>query len=160
MAERFEGLKVGLVVSRWNEAVTARLLEGARRALREAGLDADDESVCPTLWVPGAFELSFGAMRLIEARRPDAVVALGCVVRGETDHYAYVASAAAYGLQRVSLECGVPVAFGVLTTEDMDQALARAAEAPQSNKGFEAAFTALEMAKLSRRLEVDREEAG
>ncbi len=128
--------------------------------MREAGLDPDDDSVCPTVWVSGAFELAFGAMRLIEARRPDAVVALGCVVRGETDHYTYVASAAAYGLQEVGLRSGVPVAFGVLTTGDMDQALARSADTPQSNKGFEAACTALEMARLTRRLGAARDEAG
>jgi 6,7-dimethyl-8-ribityllumazine synthase len=141
-----------VVAARWNRQVTDRLLDGALRALGEVGIDPGDPLRCRVLWVPGAFELALGALKLIEADRVDAVVALGCVIRGETDHYSYVASAAASGIQRVSLDTGVPVSFGVLTTDDFAQALARSEETPESNKGFEAALTAVEMAVLSRRI--------
>lgn len=141
-----------MVAARWNSQVTEKLLDGVRAALRKAGIDMDDPSRCVLLWVPGAFEIPIAASKLIAAERLDAVVAIACVIRGETDHYRYVASAVTYGLQEVSLSTGVPVAFGVLTTDDMEQALARAADYPGSNKGFEAACTALEMALLSRSL--------
>jgi 6,7-dimethyl-8-ribityllumazine synthase len=98
-------------------------------------------------WVPGAFELPLVAARLASAGRADAVVALGAVIRGETAHFDYVAGPCAYGLQRVAVETGVPVVFGVLTTEDVDQALARSGEGPD-NKGYEALATALEMVDL------------
>lgn len=132
--------------------MTERLLEGAMRALGEAGIDDGDSDRCFVLWVPGAFELALGALELIDSEGVDAVVALGCVIRGETDHYRYVASASARGIQEVSLRTRVPVAFGVLTTDDVEQALARSGDTPESNKGFEAAMTALEMAVTSRRL--------
>lgn len=120
--------------------------------MSEVGIDPEDGTRCRILWVPGAFELALGALKLIGAEHLDAVIALGCVIRGETDHYSHVASAAARGIQEVSLRTGVPVSFGVLTTDDLDQALARSGEAPESNKGFEAAMTAIEMAVTARRI--------
>lgn len=146
------GIRVGIVAARWNFPVTEKLLYGARAALASVGIDLNDRSRCILVWVPGAFEIPIAVAKVIELERVHAVVALGCVVRGDTDHYHYVASAASYGLQEVSLRTGVPVAFGVLTTYDMDQALARAADSVESNKGFEAATAALEMILTLREL--------
>jgi 6,7-dimethyl-8-ribityllumazine synthase len=139
------GLRIGVACSRFNGGITWRLLEGALDALNELGVDRSDVTVA---WAPGAFELPLVASAL--ARRGlDAVVCLGAVVRGETDHYVHVAGQCAAGIQRVQLDEGVPVAFGVLTTETADQALARS-EPDGSNKGREAAATAVEMARLAR----------
>jgi 6,7-dimethyl-8-ribityllumazine synthase len=131
--------RVAVVVSRFNGDVTNRLLESALAALDQAGIVRDHVTVMP---VPGAFELPLGAMALAKTRRYSAVVALGCVIRGETAHFDYVAGEAASGLQLAALETGVPVAFGVLTTDNLEQATARA------DKGAEAVRSALEMADL------------
>lgn len=131
--------RVAVVVSRFNGEVTDRLLESAMVALDQAGIVREHVTVMP---VPGAFELPLGAMALAKTRRYAAVVALGCVIRGETAHFDYVAGEAASGLQLAALETGVPVAFGVLTTDTLEQALARA------DKGAEAVRSALEMADL------------
>ena len=128
---------VGVVVSRFNGAVTSRLLEGALEELESAGVAREAITVMP---VPGAFELPIAAMALAKTRRYACIVALGCVVRGETPHFDYVAGEAASGLQLAALETGVPVAFGVLTLESAGQAEARI------DKGVEAVRTALEMA--------------
>ena len=128
---------VGVVVGRFNGAVTARLLEGALDELEGAGVAREAITVMP---VPGAFELPIAAMALAKTRRYACIVALGCVIRGETPHFDYVAGEAASGLQLAALETGVPVAFGVLTLESADQAEARI------DKGAEAVRTALEMA--------------
>ena len=128
---------VGVVVSRFNGGVTDRLLQGALDALSEAGVSQDAITVVP---VPGAFELPLAAMALAKTRRFACVVALGCVVRGETPHFEFIASEAASGLQLAALETGVPVAFGVLTVDVVEQAEARV------SKGAEAVRTALEMA--------------
>ena len=131
--------RIAIVLSRFNGDVTNRLLDSAMNELARAGIDRENVTVMP---VPGAFELPLGAMALAKTRRYVAVVALGCVIRGETAHFEYVAGEAASGLQLAALETGVPVAFGVLTTENLEQAMARA------DKGAEAVRSALEMADL------------
>jgi 6,7-dimethyl-8-ribityllumazine synthase len=131
--------RVAIVLSRFNGDVTNRLLESAFAELDRVGVDRDHVTVMP---VPGAFELPVGAMALAKTRRYSCIVALGCVIRGETAHFDYVAGEAASGLQLATLETGVPVAFGVLTTDTLEQAIARA------DKGGEAVRTALEMADL------------
>ena len=130
---------VGVVVSRFNGAVTSKLLEGALAELDEAGVARDAITIMP---VPGAFELPLAAMALAKTRRYACIVALGCVIRGDTPHFDFVAGEAASGLQLAALETGVPVAFGVLTLEGADQADDRL------EKGAEAARTALEMADV------------
>lgn len=144
LAAASAGARVALVCAKFNGAVTERLAEGALRALADAGLDAGSVEVA---WVPGAFELPLAAARLARSGRVDAVVALGAVIRGETAHFEYVAGPCADGLQQVALETGVPVVLGVLTTEDVDQALARSGPG-DDNKGYEAAWSALEMVDL------------
>jgi len=134
-------LRVGVAVARFNQAVTEALLDGALAALREAGV-ADD--AIDVVMVPGAFELPLTAQRMAVTGRYDAIVALGAVVRGDTPHFDFVASEATTGLMRVALERDLPVAFGVLTTDTMEQALARAGGG-HGNKGYDAAMTALEM---------------
>jgi 6,7-dimethyl-8-ribityllumazine synthase len=130
---------VGVVVSRFNGAVTSKLLEGALAELEEAGVARDAVTVMP---VPGAFELPLAAMALAKTRRYACIVALGCVIRGDTPHFDYVAGEAASGLQLAALETGVPVAFGVLTLEEAGQADERL------EKGAEAVRTGLEMADV------------
>jgi len=130
---------VGIVVSRFNGEVTGRLLDSALEELEACGVDAGSITVMP---VPGAFELPLAAMALAKTRRFACVVALGCVIRGDTPHFDYVASEAASGLQLAAIETGVPVSFGVLTLDRADQA------APRFDKGAEAVRTALEMADL------------
>jgi 6,7-dimethyl-8-ribityllumazine synthase len=139
---------VGIVVGRFNGDITSRLLDGALEALAEAGVARERIDVMP---VPGAFELPLGAMALAKTRRYACVVALGCVIRGDTPHFEYIASEAASGLQLAGLETGVPVSFGVLTCDSRRQAEDRAG-GEQGNKGAEAARTALEMADAMARL--------
>jgi 6,7-dimethyl-8-ribityllumazine synthase len=139
---------IGVVISRFNGDITQRLLEGALATLAEAGVPRGRIDVMP---VPGAFELPLGAMALAKTRRYSCIVALGCVIRGDTPHFEYVAGEAASGLQLAGLETGVPVAFGVLTCDSRRQAEERAGGA-QGNKGSEAALSALEMADLLTRL--------
>lgn len=143
-----EGMRIALVCGRFNDLVTERLLDGAGNALGLHGVAEADVTVA---WVPGAFEIPLVAKALAEAGRHDAVVALGCVIRGETPHFDYVAGGCAAGIQQASLETGRPIVFGVLTTDDLDQALARS-EAEGDNKGHEAVRTAIEMVDLLRRL--------
>jgi 6,7-dimethyl-8-ribityllumazine synthase len=138
------GLRFAVVVSRFNHLVTASLLEGCERELRERGAAGDDIHVA---WVPGAFEIPFAARTLAASGRYDALVALGVVIRGETPHFDYVCRAVTDGVRETMRETDVPIAFGVLTTEDLDQALARAGGAA-GNKGAEAALAAIEMARL------------
>ena len=138
------GSRFALIVSRFNDAITSRLRDGARAALIEAG--AGDEQVS-VYAVPGAFELPQAARCVAESGRFDAIVCLGCVIRGETPHFEYIAAAVAHGLMAASGETGVPIAFGVLTTDTWEQAEVRASEG-RDNKGFEAAAAALEMAAL------------
>jgi 6,7-dimethyl-8-ribityllumazine synthase len=143
------GARFAIVVARWNDFVTTRLLTGAREALAEAGVaDADIDVV----WVPGTFEIAAAARQVALRRRPAAVVCLGCVIRGATPHFEYIASAAAHGIGDVAAATGVPMAFGVLTTDSVEQAVERAAAGP-ANKGREAAMAAVEMATLFAALE-------
>ncbi|WP_419166379.1 6,7-dimethyl-8-ribityllumazine synthase [Candidatus Palauibacter sp.] len=141
------GRRVCVIVSRFNSAVTERLLEGAARTLVERGVAAEH---LDTVFVPGAWELPFAA-REAAVRGYDAIVALGCVIRGETAHFDHVSRGAADGLARVQLDTGVPVGFGVLTPDNLEQALARAG-GELGNAGVDAARAALEMAALRRRL--------
>lgn len=138
------GRRFALAVSRFNDLVTSRLVEGALAAFRRHGLAEDDLEVA---WTPGAFELPLVAHRLATSRQFDAVVCLGAVIRGETAHFDYVAGEAARGIQQVTLETGVPCIFGVLTTDTLEQALDRAG-GKHGNKGWEAATAAMEMAGL------------
>ena len=135
---------VGIVVARFNGEITSRLLDGAIAALEEAGVERDRIDVVP---VPGAFELPLGAMALARTRQYSCVIAIGCVIRGETPHFDYIAAEAASGLQLAALETGIPVSFGVLTCNNREQAEARAGGA-MGNKGSEAARSALEMADV------------
>ena len=141
------GLKVAVVRSRFNDLVTQRLLEGALTALREHGVAERDVFV---IEVPGAVELAFAARLAIDRRKADAVVCLGAVIRGETDHYDYVCRIAADTISRVGLDTGVPVAFGVLTCRTLEQALARSGSGA-GNRGHDAALAALEMVNLKKR---------
>lgn len=143
------GQRIGIVVSRFNELITERLLAGARACLLDHGVAESDVEV---MWVPGAWELPLAAQRLIRSRHCAAVVALGCVIRGDTPHFEFVAGAAATGLASVATTHDVPVGFGVLTTDTMDQALDRAG-GKGGNKGWEAGLAVLEMLDLAGSLE-------
>lgn len=136
------GLNFAILVARFNSAITEKLLAGAREALTKAGAKSQQ-----VFYVPGAFELPFAAKKLAERGGFDAIVALGAVIRGGTPHFEYVAGEAARGLQQAGLDSGVPVIFGVLTTDNWEQAEARAGGAA-GNKGFDAAMTAIEMARF------------
>jgi 6,7-dimethyl-8-ribityllumazine synthase len=143
------GLSVAIVVSRFNTLVTERLLAGALDGLSELGVSHERTAVA---WVPGSFELPYAAQRFAETGRYDAVVCLGCVIKGETDHSEYINHATAQGIAEVSRSTGVPAIFGVVTTNNLEQALARAEEGT-TNKGYEAAVAAVTMAHLRRKLE-------
>ena len=142
------GRRIAIVAARFNDVIVASLLKGALGAWVERGGGASDLAV---VRVPGAFELPVAARRLAASGRYDALVALGCVIRGDTPHFEYVAGECARGLQLASLETGVPIAFGVLTVDSVEQALERAATTA-GNKGGEAMESALEMAGLMARL--------
>ena len=140
------GLRIGVVCARFNDDVTERLLDGALRALEECGVPAEHRIVA---WVPGSFELPLVAQALAASEGVDGVVCLGAVIRGETAHFDFVAGQCAAGLQRVQLDTGVPVAFGVLTTENLFQALERSGGS-YGNKGSEAVITVVETANVLR----------
>jgi len=137
-------VRIAIVAARFNDFVTDRLLEGAQAALRDAGLSDHDMDV---VRVPGAFEVPMAAQRIAESGKVSAVVCLGCLIRGATPHFEYIASACAHGITTAAASTGVPMAFGVLTTNSVEEALERAAPGP-ANKGREAADAALEMARL------------
>ncbi len=145
------GLRIGIVVARFNETVTRALLDGAREGLTRLGVDA---AAIDVAWTPGCFEIPVVARRMAELGRYDTVICLGAVIRGETAHFDYVAGQAAAGIARAGYETGVPVIFGVLTTDTLEQAINRAG-AKAGNKGFDAALTAVEMASLLRALRPD-----
>jgi 6,7-dimethyl-8-ribityllumazine synthase len=138
------GLRVGVVLSRFNSFVTTKLLDGARDALVRHGASEDDLAVA---WVPGAFEVPLVARKMAESGQYDAVVCLGAVIRGDTPHFDYVAGESAKGIAKVALDTGVPVVYGIVTTETLEQAIERAGTR-MGNKGAEAAMTAIEMARL------------
>ena len=139
-----EGLKVAIVVARFNEFITSKLLGGATDILVRHGANAEDITIA---WVPGAFEIPLAAQKLAMSKKFDAVICLGAVIRGATSHYDYVCSEVSKGIAHVSLETGVPVAFGILTTENIEQAVERAGT-KAGNKGADAAVSAIEMVNL------------
>lgn len=145
-----QGGRYAILVSRWNDFITARLLDGAVDTLRRHGSDV--ESKVTVVWAPGSYELPLVARRLAESGKYDAVIALACVIRGGTPHFDFVAAEVSKGLAGVSLSSGVPVSFGVLTTDTIDQAVERAGT-KMGNKGVEAALSALEMVSLLKSME-------
>jgi 6,7-dimethyl-8-ribityllumazine synthase len=143
-----EGLKVGIVLARWNSFIVERLLEGAMDAVRRHGGDAEGVDIA---YVPGSFEIPLAAQKMAASGRYDTVICLGAVIRGSTDHYEYVASEVTKGIAHVTMETGVPVIFGVLTTDTIEQAVERAGT-KAGNKGFEAAVAGIEMANLLKKM--------
>mgnify|MGYP000425243332 FL=1 len=141
-------IKIGIVAARFNEFITAKLLEGAMDGLLRHNMDEKDIHVA---WVPGAFEIPLIASKMAKSRKYDAVICLGAVIRGSTSHYDYVCSEVSKGIASVSLESGVPVMFGVLTTENIEQAIERAGT-KAGNKGFDCAVGAIEMVNLLRQM--------
>jgi 6,7-dimethyl-8-ribityllumazine synthase len=150
---RGDGRRVGIVVSRFNESITRRLVEGALDALVRHGVRFEDIDV---LWVPGAWELPLAVRGAMATEHYDAIVALGAVIRGETPHFDYVAGEASRGLADASIEGEIPVGFGLLTCDTLDQAEARAGGV-HGNKGWDAALAALEMVELMQQLDVTDE---
>lgn len=152
MVKTFQGklegkdLKFSIVVSRFNNFITEKLLDGAIDCLVRHNVNQDDIKI---YWVPGAFEIPALARKLAQSNTSDAVICLGCVIRGETPHFDYIAAEVSKGVAQVSLETGIPVIFGVLTTDTIEQAIERAGT-KSGNKGFDAALTAIEMANLYR----------
>lgn len=142
------GLKFGIVSSRFNELLGSRLLSGAQDALVRHGVSAEDIDVA---WVPGAFEIPFVARKMAASKRYDAVIALGVVIRGGTPHFEYVASEVSKGVAKAGLDTDVPVLFGVITADTIEQAVERAGT-KAGNKGWEAAMAAIEMATLTKNL--------
>lgn len=140
------GQRIGIVAARFNEFITSRLLGGAEDSFLRHGGSADDIDVA---WVPGSFEIPFIAKKMALSGKYDAVVCLGAVIRGATPHFDMVAAEATKGIAHVGLECGVPVIFGVLTTDSIEQAIERAGT-KAGNKGFDAMTTAIEMVNLAK----------
>jgi len=139
-----EGLKFGVVVSRFNEFITKKLLEGAQDALLRHGVKDGDIDIA---WVPGSFEIPLIAKKLAQTKRYDALICLGAVIRGETPHYEHVATEVTKGIAKVSLETGLPIAYGIITADSLEQAIERAGT-KAGNRGFNAAVDAIEMANL------------
>lgn len=139
-----EGLKIGIVASRFNEFITSKLVSGAEDCLKRHGVSDDDMSVA---WVPGAFEIPVIAKRMAKSGKYDAVICLGAVIRGATSHYDYVCAEVSKGIAAVSLDTGIPVLFGILTTDTIEQAIERAGT-KAGNKGSDCAMSALEMVNL------------
>jgi len=146
-----QGLRIAIVVSRFNELVTRPLLGGAQDGLARHGVEPEGVDVA---WVPGSFEIPLTARKLAESGRYQAVICLGAVIRGETPHFDHVANQASSGIARVALDTGVPVIFGVITADTLEQALERAG-GKMGNKGYDAAVAAIEMANLMRGLQPD-----
>ncbi len=150
MGKRFEGmllgkgLKFGLVLSRFNEFITKKLLEGAQDALLRHGVNEED---IETAWVPGSFEIPLVAKKLAETKRYDAVICLGTVIRGGTPHFEYIAAEVTKGIAKVGLDTGLPVIYGIITADTLEQAIERAGT-KEGNKGFDAAVSAIEMANI------------
>ena len=144
-----QGLKYGVVVGRFNEFISSKLLSGALDAFKRHGAEESDVEVA---WVPGAFEIPLIAQKMAESGKYDAVITLGAVIRGSTPHFDYVCNEAAKGVAAVGLKTGVPTVFGVLTVDSIEQAIERAGT-KAGNKGYEAAATAIEMANLTKQLQ-------
>ena len=143
-----QGMRFGVVVSRFNEFLTSKLLGGALDCLHRHGADEDDIIVA---WVPGAYELPLVAKKMAESKKYDAIIAIGVVIRGATSHYDYVCNEAAKGIAQASMSTGVPVSFSLVTTENIEQAIERAGT-KAGNKGADGALTAIEMANLLKQL--------
>jgi 6,7-dimethyl-8-ribityllumazine synthase len=143
-----DGLKFGIIVGRFNEFIGGKLLSGALDALKRHGVEENDIEIT---WVPGAFEIPLIAKKMAYSKKYDGVICLGAVIRGSTPHFEYVSSEVTKGVAHVSLESEIPVIFGVLTTDSIEQAIERAGT-KAGNKGFEAAVTAIEMANLIKQL--------
>ena len=143
-----KNVRIGIVAARFNEFIVSKLIDGAEDGLLRHGVDGDDITLA---WVPGAFEIPAAARRMAESGNYDAVICLGAVIRGETDHYEYVCAEVSKGVAAVGLSSKVPVLFGVLTTDTVEQAVNRAG-LKSGNKGFECAMGALEMVDLCRRI--------
>ena len=143
-----KGLKFGVVVSRFNEFITSKLKDGALDALVRHGTNEEDISI---VWVPGSFELPLAAQKMAASGKYDAVIAIGAVIRGSTPHFDFVAGEAAKGLARASMDTGVPVVFGVVTCETLEDAIERAGTR-MPNRGFEAGMTAIEIANVMKQL--------
>lgn len=141
-----EGMKAAIVASRFNEIIVRKLLDGAVDGLVRHGMDAENITAA---WVPGAFEIPTAAAALAKSGKYDAVICVGAVIRGDTTHYDYVCNEVSKGISQISLSTGVPVLFGVLTTENIEQALARAGS-KAGNKGYDCALSAIEMVNLMR----------
>ncbi|MEK7449373.1 MAG: 6,7-dimethyl-8-ribityllumazine synthase [Planctomycetota bacterium] len=141
-------LKVAIVVSRFNELITKKLLEGAQDRLTRMGVKANNIDVA---WVPGSFEIPVTAQRLVKQKKYDAIICLGAIIKGETSHFDYIASEVAKGVAQVALTGGLPVEFGVITSETVEQAIERAG-VKKGNKGAQAAESAIEMANLFKEL--------
>ena len=144
-----DGMKVGIVASRFNEFITAKLVSGAMDGLLRHDVKEEDIDVA---WVPGAFEIPLIASKMAKSRKYDAVICVGAVIRGSTTHYDYVCNEVSKGIASVSLESGIPVLFGVLTTENIEQAIERAGT-KAGNKGYDCALSAVEMVNLIRQIE-------
>ena len=143
-----KGMRVGIVAARFNEFITSKLLSGALDGLLRHDIDGDDIHVA---WVPGAFEIPLAASKMAKSGKYDAVICLGAVIRGSTSHYDYVCNEVSKGVAAVGLETGVPVLFGVLTTENIEQAIERAGT-KAGNKGYDCALSAIEMVDLLREI--------
>ena len=143
-----EGMKVGIVVARFNEFITSKLLSGAIDGLVRHDVNEDDVDVA---WVPGAFEIPLVASKMAKSRKYDAVICLGAVIRGSTSHYDYVCYEVSKGIAAVSMENDIPVMFGVITTENIEQAIERSGS-KAGNKGYECALGAIEMVNLIRKI--------
>ena len=142
------GMKFGIIAARFNEYIVSKLISGAEDALLRHGADENDITLA---WVPGAFEIPTAAKQMALSGKYDAVICLGAVIRGSTSHYDYVCNEVSKGIAHVSLETGVPVMFGVITTENIEQAVERAGT-KAGNKGFDAAVSAIEMVDLMKKL--------
>ena len=143
-----KGLRFGLVISRFNDFLTKRLLDGAQDALLRHGVSEEDIEVA---WVPGSFEIPLIANKLAQAKKYDAIICLGAVIRGGTPHFEYIASEVSKGIAKVGLETGLPVIYGVITTDTLEQAIERSGT-KEGNEGFKAAVNAIEMANLVKSL--------
>lgn len=143
-----EGLKVGIIVARFNEFIGSKLLSGAVDGLVRHGVNDDDIEVA---WVPGAFEIPVAAQRMAQSKKYDAIICLGAVIKGSTSHYDYVCAEVSKGVASISLQYGLPVMFGVLTTDNIEQAIERAGT-KAGNKGYDCALSAIEMANLFRQM--------
>jgi len=143
------GLKIGITVSRFNSFITTRLLDGALDALKRHGVNLDDVDI---FWTPGSFEIPLTAKRLAESNQYDAIICIGAVIRGATPHFDFVANESAKGIAQVSFNTGIPVIYGVITTDNIEQAIERAGT-KAGNKGAEAAVAAIEMANLYKQID-------